>query len=94
MYHFIQNAISPPPDIQNAFRFFSWVRVCMLYTHKLDFFSRRMYTVHTGIFFVHLVFFTCVRLRFVFLTMCTDHRSTTRHLILDLFFLEVPEDVL
>ncbi len=53
-----------------------------------------MHTLHIGIFFVHVVFFKCARLIFFFLTMCTDHRSTTRHLILDLFFLEVLEDVL
>ena len=46
----------------------------------------RVHTVHTGIFFVHIVFFKCAWLRnLFFITICMDSRSTTRPPILDLF---------
>ena len=59
--------------------------VCVLSTCTNLNNARRVHTVHTDIYCAHCVFQMCPAEIF-FLTMCTDHRSTTRHLILDLFF--------
>ena len=85
MYHFIQNANSPPPDIQNVFRFFSWVRVCMLYMHKLEFFHVGCILCTQEFFLCTLCFSNVSGWDLFFIPICMGSSSTTRPPILDLF---------
>ena len=58
-------ALTPPPDVQNAFRFFP-ESVCVLSTYTNLNYAHKVHIVHAGMFSVHVVFFKCGQLRNLF----------------------------